>query len=99
VGPGVVRESIAAISVGTVKKRHLLDLAYVEDSKADVDLNVVATAKGGIVEVQGTAEGAPIPRADFDSLLELALGAMPALTAAQEKALAGGGVDLAKLVG
>jgi ribonuclease PH len=99
VGPGVLREEVAAISVGTVKGKHLLDLAYVEDSAAEVDLNVVATANGGIVEVQGTAEGAPIPRSDFDALLELALGAMPALVEEQQAALAEAGVDLAKLMG
>lgn len=98
VSAGAVREPIAAISVGTVKGRHLLDLAYAEDSQADVDLNVVATEPGGIVEVQGTAEGAPIPRADFDALLELALGAMPALAGAQRAALAEAGVDLGKLM-
>ena len=98
VGPGVVREPIAAISVGLVDKRCLLDLAYVEDSKAEVDLNVVATERGGIVEVQGTAEGAPIPRTDFDALLELGLGAMPALAGAQRAAIAEAGADLGKLL-
>ncbi|HEY8428038.1 MAG TPA: ribonuclease PH [Sandaracinaceae bacterium] len=98
VPPGVVRAPIAAISVGTVNGKHLLDLAYAEDSQAEVDLNVVATERGGIVEVQGTAEGAPIPRADFDALLDLALGAMPQLAAAQRAALAEAGVDLAKLM-
>ncbi len=99
VGVGVIREPIAAVSVGLVKGRHLLDLAYVEDSAADVDLNVVATQAGGIVEVQGTAEGAPIPREDFDGLLELALGAMPMLVDGQRAALAEAKVDLAKLMG
>lgn len=99
IGVGVIREPVAAISGGIVKNRHLLDLAYVEDSQAEVDLNVVATENGGIVEVQGTAEGAPIPRADFDALLELGLGAMPQLCALQRAALAEAGVDLAKLIG
>jgi ribonuclease PH len=98
VGPGVVREPIAAISVGLVDKRCLLDLAYIEDSKADVDLNVIATEAGGIVEVQGTAEGAPIPRSDFDALLELGLGAMPALVGAQRAAITEAGADLGKLI-
>ncbi len=95
--PGVLREAVAAISVGMVQGRHLLDLPYVEDSKAEVDLNVVSTDRGGIVEVQGTAEGAPISREDFDRLLELALGAMPTLCLAQKAALSEAGVDLAKL--
>jgi ribonuclease PH len=99
IGAGVLREPIAAISVGTVKGRYLLDLAYAEDSKADVDLNVVATERGTIVEVQGTAEGAPIPREDFDRLLELAIGAMPALVGVQQTALREAGVDLTKLLG
>jgi ribonuclease PH len=98
VGPGVVREPIAAISVGLVNKKCLLDLAYIEDSKAEVDLNVVATGDGGIVEVQGTAEGAPIPRSEFDALLELGLGAMPALAGAQRAAITEAGADLGKLL-
>ncbi len=61
---GVLREPVAAISVGFVEGLgHALDLCYVEDSRARVDLNVVATASGKIVEVQGTAEGEPIERA------------------------------------
>lgn len=99
VGTGVLREPVAAISVGLVAGRRLLDLAYVEDSKAEVDLNVVATERGAIVEVQGTAEDAPISRADFDALLELALGAMGQLGAAQRAALSESSVDLAKLTG
>lgn len=98
VGPGVIREPIAAISVGLVENKCLLDLAYVEDSKAEVDLNVIATESGGIVEVQGTAEGAPIPRARFDELLELGLGAMPSLVGAQRAAITEAGADLGKLI-
>jgi len=77
----------------------MLDLAYVEDSKAEVDLNVVATEDGALVEVQGTAEGPPVPRAHFDALIDLSLGAMPALMTAQREALAKIGVDLAALRG
>lgn len=98
VGPGVIREPVAAISVGLVERKRLLDLAYVEDSQAEVDLNVIATESGGIVEVQGTAEGAPISRADFDALLELGLGAMPELVRAQRAAIAEAGADLDKLL-
>ena len=62
----------AAISVGIVDGVPLLDLPYVEDSRAEVDMNVVMTSLGGFVEVQGTAEGAPYSRAELDSLLALA---------------------------
>ncbi len=95
---GVLREEIAAISVGMVKEKHLVDLCYEEDSAAEVDLNVVASGGGALVEVQGTAEGAPVPKADFDRLLELGLGAMPTLVAAQRAALAEAGVDITKLM-
>jgi ribonuclease PH len=62
----------AAISVGIVDGVSLLDLPYVEDSRAEVDMNVVMTSLGGFVEVQGTAEGAPYSRAELDTLLGLA---------------------------
>lgn len=98
VAAGVLREPIAAISVGMVGDRHLVDLDYEEDSGAEVDLNVVATEGGALVEVQGTAEGAPVPKADFDRLLELGVASMPALVAKQREAIAAAGVDLAKLI-
>lgn len=63
---------VAAVSVGIVDGTAVLDLAYQEDSTASVDMNVVQTADGGLVEVQGTAEGAPFGRADLDRLLDLA---------------------------
>jgi len=62
----------AAISVGIVAGTPVLDLPYVEDSKAEVDMNVVMTSLGGFVEVQGTAEGSPYSRAELDALLALA---------------------------
>jgi len=62
----------AAISVGIVDGQPVLDLPYVEDSRAEVDMNVVMTSLGGFVEVQGTAEGAPYSRAELDALLGLA---------------------------
>jgi ribonuclease PH len=67
-----LREACAAVSVGIVDGRPELDLAYIEDSRAEVDMNVVMTSSGHFVEVQGTAEGAPYSRADLDSLLALA---------------------------
>ncbi len=67
-----IRDFVAAISVGVVQGTPLLDLEYVEDAGCDTDMNVVMTAAGGFVEVQGTAEGAPFSRADMDLLLALA---------------------------
>ncbi|MBW2462523.1 MAG: ribonuclease PH [Deltaproteobacteria bacterium] len=98
VDPGVLREPIAAVSVGYLDGRPLLDLNYVEDAAADVDLNVVATASGRIVEVQGTAEGEPIPREHFDQMLDLALAGIADLIEAQKKVLAGAGVDWKRLL-
>jgi ribonuclease PH len=63
---------VAAISVGIVQGVPMLDLAYTEDSACDTDMNVVMTASGGFVEVQGTAEGAAFSRAEMDALLSLA---------------------------
>ena len=82
-----LRDSIAAISVGIVDGQPVLDLPYVEDSRADVDMNVVMTGADGLVEVQGTAEGTPFPRADLNSLLDLAGIGMISLRAAQQAAI------------
>jgi ribonuclease PH len=68
-----IRRNVAAVSVGIVKGKVCLDLDYDEDSTAEVDMNVVATGEGELVEVQGTAEGKPFPRADLDRMLEAAL--------------------------
>ena len=72
VPPDVFVSPVAAISIGIVDQQALLDLCYVEDSAADVDVNVVMNAKGEFIDVQGTAEGEPFPRATFDDLLNLA---------------------------
>jgi ribonuclease PH len=97
-GP-VLRDSVAAISVGVDSEhRLLLDLAYAEDSTAEVDLNLVATGSGAIVEVQGTAEGAPIPRATLDAMVDLGLAGVASLGAAQRAALSSAGVDLPSLL-
>ncbi|HET9980935.1 MAG TPA: ribonuclease PH, partial [Ktedonobacterales bacterium] len=80
-----VRLGVAAISVGIVKGNALLDLAYDEDSKAEVDSNVVMTSKGDFIEVQGTAEGKPFTRAQLDELLGLAEGGIRALLDIQQK--------------
>jgi ribonuclease PH len=94
----VVRDLVAAVSVGHIDGEHLVDLVYVEDSRARVDLNLVATAGGQIIEVQGTAEGAPLPRADLDAMVTLGLGAVAALCAEQRRALAAAGVELGPLL-
>lgn len=94
----VVREHVAATSAGYVGDELMLDLAYVEDSKAEVDLNLVATRSGAIIEVQGTAEGAPIPRREIDRLVDTALVGIHTLTGLQDKALVGAGVDLASIL-
>lgn len=99
VAPGVLRAPIAAVSVGLVEHVPLLDLCYTEDRDAQVDLNVVATENGDLVEVQGTAEEAPMTRAEHDALLSLALAGVPTLIAAQRTALEKVGVDLAALLG
>jgi ribonuclease PH len=78
---------IAAISVGIVDGQPVLDLPYEEDHRADVDMNVVATADGRLVEVQGTAEGAPFGRADLDALIDLALAGCEQLFAIQRAAV------------
>ncbi|MFN8060373.1 MAG: ribonuclease PH [Vicinamibacterales bacterium] len=67
-----IDDYVAATSVGIVDGTPLLDLAYDEDSRADVDMNVVQTGDGRFIEVQGTAEGSPFPRAQLDALLDLA---------------------------
>ncbi|MGE0159695.1 MAG: ribonuclease PH [Gemmatimonadales bacterium] len=83
-------EPVAAVSVGLVDEHALLDLDYTEDSRAQVDMNVVGTKSGGLVEVQGTAEGAPFSRRQLDALLDLAISGLEPLFAAQARALAGG---------
>jgi ribonuclease PH len=92
-----LRDQVAAVSVGHVDGELALDLCYAEDSTAHVDLNVVATARGGIVEIQGTAEGEAVPRADVDALVDLALEGVGALTGIQQAALEKAGVDLTRL--
>jgi ribonuclease PH len=79
---------IAAVSVGIVDGVSLLDLDYSEDSRAEVDFNVVGTDAGTYVELQGTAEGKPFDRAAVDGLLDLANLGMERLFAAQAEALA-----------
>jgi len=84
---------VAAVSVGVVDGLPLLDLDYSEDVRAQVDMNVVATHSGDLVEVQGTAEGDPFPRATLDALMDLALEGTRDLTRLQEEALRSHGLD------
>jgi ribonuclease PH len=79
---------IAAVSVGVVDGRVRLDLPYDEDSRAEVDMNVVATDAGTLVEVQGTAEGATFTRSTLDSMLDMAVAGCAKLAQAQAAALA-----------
>ena len=80
-------EPVAAVSVGIVDGVALLDLDYGEDSSAQVDMNVVGTKSGGLVEVQGTAEGDPFRREQLDALLDLTTAGLDTLFAAQARAL------------
>ncbi|MDR0990218.1 MAG: ribonuclease PH [Propionibacteriaceae bacterium] len=80
--------SVAAVSVGLVDGQPLLDLAYDEDSAAQVDMNIVATGEGKLIEIQGTAEGDPFDRAQLDQLLDLGLAGCAELTGYQQQALA-----------
>ncbi|MFM5951278.1 MAG: ribonuclease PH [Micrococcales bacterium] len=80
-------DSVAAISVGIIDSVPQLDLAYVEDVRAETDMNVVVTGSGKFVEVQGTAEGVPFDRNELNSLLDLALKGCADLTKIQTEAL------------
>jgi ribonuclease PH len=82
-----VRDFVAAVSVGMYQGVPVLDLDYPEDSACDTDMNVVMTGNGGIIEVQGTAEGAPFSRVEMNSLLDLAQKGIQQLIAAQKAAL------------
>ncbi|CAN5210008.1 ribonuclease PH [soil metagenome] len=85
----VLADSVAAVSVGVIGEELFLDLSYEEDSRAEVDFNVVMTGSGGLVEVQGTAEGAPFSRDQLDALLDLAGDGIERLTEFQRQVLAG----------
>ncbi|MFN2426239.1 MAG: ribonuclease PH [Candidatus Binatia bacterium] len=82
-----VVKAVAAISVGVIDGRALMDLAYDEDSRADVDMNVVMTSDGEFVELQGTGEGGTFKRAQLDELSDLAWTGIQSLLAAQQRVL------------
>ena len=82
-----IRDFVAAVSVGIFEGVPVLDLDYAEDANSDTDMNVVMTASGGMVEVQGTAEGAPFSRGQLDTMLSLAERGIGQLVAVQKAAL------------
>jgi ribonuclease PH len=82
-----LRDSVAAVSVGIVEGEPRLDLPYEEDSRAEVDMNVVMTGSGELIEVQATAERTPFGRASLDRLLELAAGGIQAIGRTQARVL------------
>jgi ribonuclease PH len=82
-----LRPPVAAVSVGVVGGEVVLDLPYIEDSKADVDMNVVGDASGKLIEVQGTAEHGTFDRKQLDAMLDLALAGIAQLVTAQKQAV------------
>jgi ribonuclease PH len=86
--PKALHTSVSAVSVGIIDGEPRLDLCYAEDVRAETDMNVVATGSGDLIEIQGTAEGAPFNRKELDALLDLALAGCASLTEAQRTALA-----------
>ncbi|MGE5673071.1 MAG: ribonuclease PH [Mycobacterium leprae] len=92
-----ITDYLAATSVGIVGGEALLDLAYSEDSRAEVDMNLVMTGRGGVVEVQGTGEGGPFSRTQLDDLLALAESGIQRLIAIQKDSLGALGMEVGKL--
>ena len=87
IGSSPIRDFVAAVSVGVFAGVPVLDLDYAEDARCDTDMNVVMTGSGGLVEVQGTAEGRPFTRAQMSAMLDLAERGIRDLVAAQRAAL------------
>ncbi|NNM81951.1 MAG: ribonuclease PH [Burkholderiales bacterium] len=83
-----IQDHVAAISVGIYQGTPVLDLDYLEDSECDTDMNVVMTGNGGLVEVQGTAEGAPFSRKELDAMVDLASSGISRIVEIQRSALA-----------
>jgi ribonuclease PH len=97
-GP-VLSDNLAAISVGVIGGEPMLDLPYEEDSRAEVDMNVVATGAGRFVEVQGTGEDGTFDRKELDKLLDLALGGIGTIVDRQKAAVEAAGYSMARLTG
>jgi ribonuclease PH len=87
VGKNLVTDFLAAVSVGIVEGRPAMDLCCLEDNQAELDMNVVGTGSGRLVEIQGTAEGAPFEREQWNGLIDLAQAGIARLVAAQQEAL------------
>ena len=87
IGSSPIRDFVAAVSVGVFEGIPVLDLDYTEDARCDTDMNVVMTGSGGLVEVQGTAEGRPFTRVQMGAMLDLAERGIQELIAAQRAAL------------
>lgn len=83
----MLSDSLCAVSVGFIEGNALLDLPYEEDSRADVDMNIVATGSGKFVEIQGTAEGEAFDRSQFNQLLDLADKGIHEISRIQTEAL------------
>ena len=83
-----MKDSVAAVSIGMIEGKILLDLCYAEDSKADVDMNFVMTGSGKFIEVQGTAESAPFTRKQMERMAEIAQQGIRELLKAQKKVIA-----------
>ncbi len=83
-----LRDQLGAVSVGVVNEQPMCDLSYVEDSRAETDMNLVMTGKGKFIEVQGSAEGAPFDRGELDTMLEIGAAAIRRIFEAQTAALA-----------
>ena len=86
-GAKPLKDSVSAISVGIIDGTPMLDLPYIEDVRAETDMNVVVTGSGKFVEVQGTAEGAPFDRDELNALLDLALEGTAELAQIQRESL------------
>ena len=84
----MIKDSVSAVSVGVIDGTPMLDLPYLEDSKAMTDMNVAMTGSGEFIEIQGTAEHRPFNRAELNALLDLAEKGNKELQAAQQSALA-----------
>jgi ribonuclease PH len=84
-----IRTQVAAVSVGVCQGTAVLDLDYAEDCTAQTDMNVVMDAQGGLIEIQGTAEGEPFTRTQLAAMLDLAAGGIAGMIEAQRRALAG----------
>ena len=85
-----IKENVCALSVGVINGKVCSDLDYIEDSGAEVDMNLVMTASGNLIEVQGTAEGATFSKAELDEMVLLGVSCIPQITKAQNEAIING---------